>query len=31
MEPDRQEAEYGLFVEDLRGVAAKMREIEAAK
>jgi DNA polymerase len=31
MEPDRQEAEYALFVQDLRGVSAKMREIEAAK
>lgn len=28
MEPDRREAEYALFVEDLRGAAAKMREIE---
>jgi DNA polymerase len=25
MEPERREAEYALFVEDLRGVAAKMR------
>ncbi|HEX4808039.1 MAG TPA: UdgX family uracil-DNA binding protein [Bryobacteraceae bacterium] len=28
MEPERREAEYALFVQDLRGVAAKMREIE---
>ncbi|MGC2661139.1 MAG: UdgX family uracil-DNA binding protein [Bryobacteraceae bacterium] len=30
MEPDVQEAEYQLFVQDLRGVAAKMREMEKA-
>jgi hypothetical protein len=27
-EPEWQETEYALFVQDLRGVAAKMREIE---
>jgi hypothetical protein len=28
MEPERRETEYSLFVQDLRGVAKKMREIE---
>jgi uracil-DNA glycosylase len=28
MEPERREAEYAIFVKDLRGVAAKMRETE---